>query len=152
MGLLSKAASGALNHEEQSHGGLLKLITEKQQTKDADIPMDTADKNRAPSSPLEKAVMEKLYAGYAKFGIFQGIIIEALKYSAGEFAGRLAFMVSGFGTAQGLAPGRALVLFNSVQDGELISKHLAKTVPGKSIFKFMANTPQEAFSIVRPYL
>ena len=145
MGLLSKAASGALYNDEQSHGGLLKIITEKHKQNDTDA-------NNVPASPLEKAVMEKLYAGYAKFGIFQGVVIEALKYSAGEFAGRLAFMVSGFGSAQGLAPGRALVLFNSDLDGELIGRHLAKTVPGKSIFFFNANTPQEAFSIIKPYL
>jgi hypothetical protein len=147
MGLLRKAATGgghfpvqAPADDESSHGGLLKTITEKQY------------KKTIPASHMEKVVMEKLYAGFAKFGVFQGVIIEALKYSAGEFAGRLSFMVSGFGAAQGLTPGRALVLFGSGQDGELIGRHLAKTVPGNNIFSFQAKTPQEAFDIIKPYL
>ena len=61
-------------------------------------------------------------------------------------------MVSVFGTVQGLNTGRALVLFGSGQDGELIGKHLAKTVFGKNIFSFQAYNPQEAFSIIKPYL
>jgi len=98
---------------------------------------------------LEKTVMESLES---EQGVFQGIIIEALQYSAGGFSGRLFSMVSGFGTAQSLTPGRCLVLFDDTQDGELIARHLAKTVFGKSIFYFRAETPQEAFSLLKPYL
>ena len=160
MGLLSKAAAGTSKDDElppineYASGGLLKLVSQKNQNK---TKKDTAATNTeenvfAPFSPSEKAIMEKLSNGYAKFGVFQGLVIEALKYSAGEFTSRLSLMVSDFGAAQGLAPGRALVLFSSVQDGELIEKHLVKTVPGNSIFSFQANTPQEAFSLLKPYL
>jgi hypothetical protein len=148
MGLLKKAAAG----HESSHGGLLKKISKKQYKKNNSIPQEAPSKKTVPSSPMEKAVVEKLFAGFARFGIFQGVILEALKYSAGEFSGRLSFMVSGFGVAQGLAPGRALVLFDSKQDGELIGRHLAKTVPGNTIFIFQAKTPQEAFNHIKPYI
>jgi len=155
MGLLSKAASGSSNFKEpHSRGGLLKIISQKQ-NKIKGYGSDTAI-NKAPkgplSSPMEKAIMDHLNSGYANFGAFQGVIIEALKYSAGEFTGRLSNMVSGFGAAQSLAPGRCLVLFSSTKDGELIGRHLAKTVPGNDIFSFQAKNPQEAFSLIKPYL
>ena len=143
MGLLSKAVSGSSSLNEPSlRGGLLKIISDKQNPDSAPLP----------SSPLEKAVMEKLSVGYEKYGEFQGIVLEALKYSAGEFTGRLSFMVSGFGIAQGLAPGRCMVMFNSAQDAELIGQHLAKTVPGNNIFCFQAKNPAEAFSLIKSYL
>ena len=141
MGLLSKAAAGTPKLDEPSQGGLLKFISEKQQ-----------NNAEGAASPMEKAMMEKLYAGFAKYGIFQGLIIEALKYSAGEFTGRLSSMVSNFGSVEGLAPGRALVIFSTKEDGELIGKHLAKTVPGNNLFSFQADNPQEAFTLVKPFL
>ena len=165
MGLLSKAATGSSSQfEEPSRGGLLSIITHKhlynpKNDSIPDIPVPAIKEAGPPAkqknvltSPLEKAVMEKLSMGYAKLGSAQGLVIEALKYSAGEFSGRLASMVSSFGIAQGLAPGRCLVLFGSAQDGELIGKHLAKTVPGNTIFCFQAENPQEAFSLIKPYL
>ena len=153
MGLLSKAAEGNPNNNGALRAGLLKIISQKHRTQNKRaVPVRAVEESSGGSSPLEKAVLENLNSCYAKFGIFQGVLIEALKYSAGEFTGRLSLMVSGFGAAQGLAPGRALVLFSSVQDGELIGSHLAKTVPGKNIFSFHANTPQEAFSLIKAYL
>ena len=141
MGLLSKAAAGTPTFDEPSQGGLLKVISQKNRNNEESI-----------SSPMEKAIMEKLYAGFLKYGVFQGIVLEALKYSAGEFSGRLSSMVSNFGSAEGLAPGRALIIFSTKVDGELIGKHLAKTVPGNNLFSFQANNPQEAFSLVKPFL
>jgi len=98
---------------------------------------------------LEKTIMESLESERAAF---QGIIIEALQYSGDGFSGKLFSMVSGFGTAQPLTPGRCLVLFDDTQDGELIARHLAKTIFGKSIFSFRAENPQEAFALLKPYL
>ena len=165
MGLLSKAAAGSSNQFEEpvTRGGLLSIITRMHNEPENEfMPPITAEEPPNPFarqeekavrvSPLEKAVMEKLSVGYTRFGTAQGLVIEALKYSAGEFTGRLASMVSGFGTAQGLAPGRCLVLFDAAQDGELIGKHLAKTVPGNNIFWFRAENPQKAFSLLKPYL
>lgn len=152
MGLLSKAATGTSGSDGASAGGLLKIISQRHTGPSFNDTEQISSPVLNPASPMEKAVMDNLYAGFAKFGIYQGIIIEALKYSAGEFASRLSFMVSGFGSAQGLAPGRALVLFSAAQDGELIGIHLARTVPGNNIFSFQANTPQEAFSLLKPYL
>jgi hypothetical protein len=83
---------------------------------------------------------------------FQGIVIEALNYSPGGFSGRIFSMVSGFGSAQSLAPGRCLVVFSANLDGELIAGHIAKTVSGKNIFHFRAETPHEAFALIKPYL
>ena len=139
MGLLSKAAAGSSHQSEApvSRGGLLSIIT---------------NKNTTPVSSFEKALMEKLKTKHDKLGIVQGLVIEALKYSAGEFTGRLSSMISSFGSAQGLAPGRCLVIFNSIQDGELIGKHLAKTVPGNTLFCFNSDTPQDALSLLKPYL
>ena len=143
MGLLSKAATGALNNDEASQGGLLKIISEKHPPQ---------EKKGSSFSTLEKAVMEKLSGSYAKFGVFQGVIMETFKSSAGEFTGRLSYMVSGFGAMQNLVSGRVMILFNSSQDGELIGKHIEKALPGNNIFSFQANSPQEAFSFIKPYL
>ncbi|MDR2702459.1 MAG: hypothetical protein LBB72_08520 [Spirochaetaceae bacterium] len=98
---------------------------------------------------MEKNVMDSLASNS---GTFQGIIIEALRYTAGGFSGRIFSMVSDFGTVQPLTPGRCLVLFGPVQDRALIAQHLAKTLPGKSIFCFRAENPQEAFKLLKPYL
>ena len=155
MGLLSKAVSSTPDYNElPSHGGLLRLITQRHYTdskQDSDIPL-LNESIELSGSPMEKAVMEKLSTGYKKYGVFQGVIMEALKYSAGEFSGRLASIVSGFGSAHGLAPGRCMVLFGLSQDGELIGRHLSKTVPGNNIYCFQAKNPQEAFSLIKPYL
>jgi len=97
---------------------------------------------------LEKTVMESLSS---EKGAFQGLIIEALQYSAGGFSGRIFSMVSAFGTAQPLTPGRCLVLFGPAQDGDLIARHLEKTVSGKKIFRFRAENPQEALALLKPY-
>jgi len=123
------AKASSSGGEKPKAGGLLNRISRK--------------------NDLEKTVMESLES---EQGFFQGIIIEALQYSAGGFSGRLISMVSGFGTAQSLTPGRCLVLFDDTQDGELIARHLAKTVFGKSIFTFRAENPQEAFALLKPYL
>ena len=160
MGLLSKAAEGTSKDDAilslgvQSTGGLLKLINQKHRKKNGEniIPIHAEKKKSVLSSSIDKAVMDNLSESYSKFGVFKGLIIEAIKHSAGEFKGRLSNMVSGFGTAQGLAMGRVLVLFGSDQDCELIGKHLAKTIPGNNIFSFQANTPNEAFSLIKPFL
>ncbi|MDR1307903.1 MAG: hypothetical protein LBK74_10065 [Treponema sp.] len=123
---------------EPETGGLLNRITRKR----APIP----------PSPMEKALMETLNSAYAKFGFLQGIVVDALKYTAGEFLTRLGSLVSGFAVSQGLAPGRCLVLFGASPDGELIARHLEKTVPGNSIFTFRAENPQDAFILLKPYL
>jgi hypothetical protein len=154
-----------------SRGGLLNLITQKfaessscghsssyehdeaVEEKDAVLPdLPVLEEDIPPESPLEKAVMEILNSSHDKFGGFQGIVIDAIKYSAGEFIGRLNSMVSSFGTAQGLAPGRCLVLFGTALDSKLIARHLSKTVQGKAIFDFREDTPQRAFTILKPYL
>jgi len=98
---------------------------------------------------LEKNIMDSLASNS---GSLQGIIVEALRYTSGEFSGRIYSMVSGFGTVQPLSPGRCLVLFGPAQDRDLIAQHLAKTIPGKSIFCFRAETPQEAFTLLKPYI
>ena len=160
MGLLSKAATGVSKSDvissldEKSRGGLLKMIHRKNQQKAGKnvFPAQAEKSTFAPSSPLEKAVMENLSEGYSKFGSFKGVVIESLKYSGGDLTDRISSMVSGFGAARGLTPGRALILFSSGQDGDLIGMHLAKTVPGNNIFSFQANNPQEAFSLVKPFL
>jgi len=121
--------SSSKNEKASKAGGLLNRISRK--------------------NNLEKTIMESLDS---RQNVFQGIIIEALQYSAGEFSGRIFSMVSGFGTAQPLNPGRCLVLFDSAQDGDLIARHLAKTVFGKSIFCFRAENSQEAFALLKPYL
>jgi len=104
------------------------------------------------SEQQEKALMEIFSDSLEKFGMFHGLVIEAVKYSAGEFISRLSSMVSGFGITRGLTPGRVLVLFSSTYDSELIGKHLAKTVPGNNVFSFQANNPKEALSYIKPYL
>ena len=141
MGLLSKAAAGTPKLDEPSQGGLLNFISKKQ--------LNNAE---AITSPMEKEIMEKLFAGYAKYGVFQGLIIETLNYSAGEFTRRISSMVSDFGSTEGLSQGRALVIFSIKSDGELIGKHLAKTVPGNNLFSFQADNPREAFLLVKPFL
>jgi hypothetical protein len=97
---------------------------------------------------LEKSIMDSLGSNS---GTFQGIIIEALHSTAGGFSGRIFSMVSDFGTVQPLASRRCLVLFGPAQDRDLIARHLAKMVPGKSIFCFRAENPQEAFTLLKPY-
>jgi hypothetical protein len=133
MGLLKKAVSSSTGHTPETRvpqgGGLLNRISQK--------------------TILEKAVKESLAANS---GSFQGIVIEAIHYTAGGFSGRIFSMVSGFGTAQPLTPGRCLVLFSSAEDRELIACHLAKMVSGKNIFHFKADNPQEAFSLLKPYI
>jgi len=138
MGLLGKAQAnyplltqnkGGITRLKSRAGGLLKRASRK--------------------IVLEKNIMDSLAS---ISGTFQGIIFEALQYTAGEFSGRVFSMVSGFGTVQPLAPGRCLVLFGPAQDKDLIAQHLAKTVPGKSLFCFRAENPQKAFALLRPYL
>jgi hypothetical protein len=145
MGLLSKAAAGTgLEEKTASQGGLLHIINQKK--------IGTSPAPSLPSPSMEKAVMDMLSSGNAKFGEFQGIVLDAITYSAGEFDDRLSTMVSGFASAQGLAPGRSLVLFDIAQDRELIGWHLSKTVPGNTVFSFCSKSPQEAFSLLKPYL
>ena len=151
MGLLSKAVVGTPDNSRASENIVLKQVYKKNQDR-VNSALKEANKDDPSSSRQENALIENLSAGYSKFGMFQGIVIESIKNSVGEFYSRLSSMVSGFGIAQSLAPGRALVLFDSGQDGELIGIHLAKTVPGNNIFYFQANNPKEAFSVIKPYL
>ena len=139
MGLLSKARANPSHCDEApSQGGLLKLISQKHLVNTENI--------------IENEIMQQLYSSFEKYGKIQGLIIDAaIKCSEREFAKRLISMVSGFGTTQGLAPRRAMILFDSSHDNELIGYHLAKTVPG-SVFNFQANNPQDAFSFIKPYL
>jgi len=148
MGLLSKAAAD--RHAKPSQGGLLKIITKKYLDTEPAAEQFSRKKTSSQSQP-EKTIMAKLSACSGKFGVFNGIIMEAANLSAGDFTVRLAFLVSGFGIAQELTNGRALIIFSSVQDAELIGKHLAKFVPGKNILCFKAHNPQEAFSFIKPY-
>jgi hypothetical protein len=173
MGLLSKAAAGSsapafedVSFAEISGSGgpdfsfdpidVTELyITEPDTFEEPGIGLlgrITKDFAQIPSSPLEKAVMDTLNSSYAKFGSLQGIVLEALKYTAGEFSGRLGSLISGFAVFQGLAPGRCLALFSASLDGELIARHLAKTVPGNAVFTFRAEDPQGAFILLKPYL
>jgi hypothetical protein len=124
--------------EPKTGGGLLNRIAGK--------------RARISPSPMEKVLMDALSSGYAKFGPLQGIVIDALKYTAGEFLTRLGSLVSDFAVSQGLAPGRCLVLFGAALDGELIARQLEKTTPGNSIFTFHAETPQDALILLKPYL
>jgi hypothetical protein len=135
---------GTFDIAGSSSGGLLSRITKGR------APQEQED--LLPASAVEKTVMDILSAGHEKFGSFQGLIIEALRYSADEFTGRIGTMVSTFGLVQGIAPGRCLVLFDAARDGELIARHLMKTVPGKNIFNFEAEGSQEAFVLLKPYL
>jgi len=128
-GSIAAGKTAAAKTETPKAGGLLNRISRK--------------------NTLEKSVMESLGSGQNGS---QGIILEALQYSSSGFPGRIFSMVSGFGTAQPLTPGRYLVLFDDTQDGDLIARHLAKTVSGKSIFRFQAENPQEALSLLKPYL
>jgi hypothetical protein len=98
---------------------------------------------------LEKTIMDSFGSNP---GTFQGVIVEAIQPAAGEFSRRLYSMVSGFGTVQSLTSVRCLVLFGPAQDRDLIARHLAKAIPGKSIFCFQAESPQEAFTLLKPYL
>ncbi|MDR2210684.1 MAG: hypothetical protein LBO65_04350 [Spirochaetaceae bacterium] len=134
--------AGLFDQDDSSRGGLLNRITRAPPRQEGALP----------SSPLEKAVVDFLDAGHEKFGAFQGIILEALRYSADEFGGRIGAMVSAFGMVQGIAPGRCLVLFSASQDRELLARHLVRTVPGKDIFSFKAEDPQAAFTLLKPYL
>ena len=163
MGLLSKAAAGGGSRNEPQ-GGLLNLISKKNQEKATNINNVTqeietdsifdspsssilsSDINSSNINIIDTKVMETLATGYSKYGDFQGVVIEALDIS------RLYSMVSGFGTAEDLAPGRALVLFSSKEDDKLIGAHLAKTISGKNIFSFKAHNPEEAFSLIKPYM
>ncbi|MCL1815492.1 MAG: hypothetical protein FWG27_06720 [Treponema sp.] len=144
MGLLSKAAADSPD--------LNVLIPETLKNPQSGLLRLTAKKQETVSSAMEKAVMEKLSAGYAQFGQFQGIVFESIPFSAEKFSDHLASMVSSIGSAQELAQGRCLVLFNSTQDGELIGRHLEKTAPGNLIFSFQAKNPREAFSLLKLYL
>jgi hypothetical protein len=105
-----------------------------------------------PPAPIEKAVTDILSVCHEKFGAFRGLIIEALRYSADEFTGRIETMVSTFALVQEIALGRYLILFDRVRDEELIARHLIKTVPGKNIFAFEAEDSQEALALLKPYL
>ncbi|GHV84837.1 hypothetical protein AGMMS50230_04450 [Spirochaetia bacterium] len=155
MGLLHKAAvnSPPLPDEtaEEKHIAMDMFTVDVGSAYNPDISEHSIMPAKPSLSPLEKAVMEALSSGHKKFGSFQGCVFEALKYSAGEFTGRLSSMISGFGAAQGLAPGRCLIIFSAAEDKGLITYHLDKTVPGKTIFSFQANTSQEAFSLLKPY-
>jgi hypothetical protein len=134
LSLTETAGRGLLNRIQS-----LKLLPQKTQS-------------YVPVTALEKSLMEILDSCHEKFGSFQGVIIEALRYSVGEFTGRIGAMVSAFGIVQGITPGRCLVIFGITQDGELIARHLVKTVPGKNIFSFRAEDPQRAFDLLKPYL
>jgi hypothetical protein len=98
---------------------------------------------------LEKTILENLSG---EQNSFQGVIIEALNYSAGGFSSRILSMVSGFGSAQPLTPGRCLVVFDANKDGELIASHISKMVSGKNIYHFHAETPKEAIALLKPHL
>jgi len=136
MGLLGKAqtnyprpAQNKGGRIKSRAGGLLKIASRK--------------------IVLEKDIMDSLAS---ISGTFQGIVVEALQYTAGGFSGRIFSMVSGFGTVQPLTPGRCLVLFGPAQDRDVIAQHLAKTIPGKSLFCFRAENPREAYALLKPYL
>ena len=156
MGLLSKAAAGSSKQFEEpisqvykaNRGGLLNIVIQKNKAKTK----KTSGEKVVSASALEKKVLEKLTSSFKKSESVQGLVIEALESPAGDFTGRLSSMVSGFGAVQGLAPGRSLVLFSPDQDGDLIGKHLAKTVPGNTIFSFHSDNPQDALSLLKPFL
>ena len=139
MGLLNKADTGQYK-KAGSNSGLLKYITQKKHGKERS------------GSVQDKAVLDILSREYAKLGAFQGLIIEALKNSSEEIFEGLLSMVSSFAAVQKLSQKRCLVLFDAEKDKELIGFHLAKTVPGNTIFSFQAQNPQEAYSFLKPYL
>ena len=157
MGLLNKANTGKYKRSG-SNTGLLHYITQKKHGKERaaalskpDIPSSKA----VPSSeavPSSKAVLDILSAEHAKLGAFQGLIIEALENPAEEFYESLTSAVSPFATVQKLSQQRCLVLFDAEKDKELIGFHLAKAIPGNTIFGFQAGNPQEAYSNLKPYL
>jgi len=146
MGLLSRAVQGKTPAVVVSNSAPEPQIS---------IPKKDAPKKRgllnkvSQKKILEQTIVENLSC---QQDAFQGIVIEALNYSAGGFSGRIFSMVSGFGSAQPLTPGRCLVIFGANLDGELIASHIAKTVSGKNIFLFRAETPQEALALLKPYL
>ena len=139
MGLLSKAENGTIIRPRFGKG-LLNRIVQKQ--------INTENK----VFPEEQAVMENLSAGFTRYGVFQGVVLETRTIPIEDFFNRLALMVSFFGVVFKLDSQRCLVLFDSAKDWELIGKHLSKTVPGNAIIGFRANNPKEAFSYLKPYL
>jgi hypothetical protein len=171
MGLLSKAATGSFVPDTEavvstetagSYGLDIQFDKIEQYIPEQDNPEEPGTGNGLLSlitrkfahspSAAEKAVMDSFNSGYAKFGSLQGIVIDTLEYAADEFLTRLESLVSGFAVSRDLAPGRCLVLFGASQDGELITRHLEKTVPGNSVFMFHAENPQDALLLLKPYL
>jgi len=138
MGLLRKAAANPFRLAANKGGR----------------PRTRAPKEGLLSRASRKNASEKKIINYlaSNTGTIQGIIIESLQYTAGEFSRRILSMVSDFGTVVPFTPERCLVLFGPVQDGDLIARHLVKTVPGKSILFFRIENPQEAFTLLKPYL
>ena len=139
MGLLSKVEKETATNPRFGKG-LLNKIVQKQPV----LP-DNASKQ-------DITLMENLSAGYTRFGSFQGVVLEDSHSSADDYINRLVQIVSSSGAVQKLNSNRCLVLFDSAQDWELIGKHLSKAVPGNAIFGFQAESVQEAFSVLKPYI
>ncbi|MDR2767231.1 MAG: hypothetical protein LBB82_02765 [Treponema sp.] len=100
----------------------------------------------------EKLAMETLERARDQLGVFQGFIIEPIKYGAGEFAGRIAAMISPQGIVRALSPTRVLVLFNRDADGELVIHRITRFVQGRNVFSFKGNEIGETFSLIKSVL
>ncbi|MDR1390492.1 MAG: hypothetical protein LBJ31_11020 [Treponema sp.] len=123
------------------------------------VPVDFAPENPPENdnaeqslSPAEKIVLDVLTRGRSQLGAFQGFVIESIKYSADDFLGRIASMVSSCGIAQGFSPTRCLVLFGKDTDAELIAHRITNSVNGKIVFSFQGDDPREAFPMVKAVL
>ena len=138
MGLLSKAEKGSIVKVNKKKGLLNKIIQ-----KNENAPIAGTFK--------ENSTMENLISVHAKYGAFQGVVIKNLEESSFFFI-RISSMVSGFGSVHEFDNNRCLLLFDALQDRDLVGKHLSKTVPGNAVFSFEAANPEEAFSFLKPYI
>jgi hypothetical protein len=103
-------------------------------------------------SAAEKLVLETLERARDQIGTFQGFVIEPVGYGAGEFAARIANMISPPGIVQTLSPTRVLVLFDRDADGELIAHRVTRSVQGRNVFSFGGDEVRETFSLIKSVL
>jgi hypothetical protein len=96
----------------------------------------------------DKVLVKELSKVLAKFGSIQGLVFHA---SGKDPAGKLASIVSGFGTVSLVKPDFCILLFSGQLDGELLAHHLG-IVPGKNLFRFEAADPQEALKALKSFM
>jgi hypothetical protein len=108
----------------------------------------------------QNAVMEALLKYSRTAPAFQGIVLQTPRKPARgtpretpeEFFRRLAFIVDSFARVVKLPSNDALVLLPDTRDRELISHRLSKTLNTPSLTSFESEKPEQAFSLLQPYL